>query len=77
MPRQDEELLDDALKLAPARRAELAAALLASLDGPPDADAEAAWGAELERRARRVLDGERRGADWAAVLARLRARRRA
>jgi putative addiction module component (TIGR02574 family) len=46
-----EKLLEDALKLTLSERAELAAELLASLDGAPDADAEAAWAAEIERRA--------------------------
>jgi hypothetical protein len=51
-----EKLLEDALKLALSERAELAAELLASLDGAPDADAEAAWAAEIERRAARAVN---------------------
>ena len=43
-------LLADALQLDLKTRADLAAELLASLDGPPDADAEQAWAAEIERR---------------------------
>jgi hypothetical protein len=43
-------VLADALRLDTDARAELAAELLASLDGPADADAEAAWDAEIERR---------------------------
>jgi putative addiction module component (TIGR02574 family) len=44
--------LDDALELPVAERAELAADLLASLDGESDPDVDAAWAAEIERRAR-------------------------
>jgi hypothetical protein len=48
------ELLHDALALSAHDRAELAAELLASLDGLPDTDAEGAWCEEIEQRARRV-----------------------
>ena len=43
-------VLADALRLDDDARAELAAELLASLDGPADADAETAWDTEIERR---------------------------
>ena len=43
-------VLADALRLDDDARAELAAELLASLDGPADHDAERAWDAEIERR---------------------------
>jgi putative addiction module component (TIGR02574 family) len=43
-------LLTDALQLDVKTRADLVAELLASLDGPADADAEQAWAAEIERR---------------------------
>jgi uncharacterized protein (DUF1778 family) len=42
-------VLADALRLDLDARAELAAELLASLDGPADPDAEAAWAAEIQR----------------------------
>ena len=51
-------VLADALRLAPEARAELAAELLASLDGPADADAEAAWNIEIERRIEAIESGE-------------------
>jgi putative addiction module component (TIGR02574 family) len=50
MTKAAEALLADALRLSPEVRAELAAELLASLDGPADPDAEAAWASEVERR---------------------------
>jgi len=55
------DVLHDALALSAEDRAELAAEILASLDGPADVGAEAAWLEEIERRARRVLSGESSG----------------
>lgn len=43
------KVLNDALELSLHERAELAANLLASLDGEPEANVEAAWAAEIER----------------------------
>src|SRR3990172_5330941 len=50
MTKAAEAVLADALRLDVDSRAELAAELLASLDGPADPDAEAAWAVEIERR---------------------------
>ena len=52
-----EAVLADVLRLTPEARAELAAELLASLDGPTDPDAEAAWAAEIERRVDAIETG--------------------
>jgi len=54
MSKAAEKVPQEALKLDLPGRAEVAAELLASLDGAPDADAEAAWTAEIERRAARA-----------------------
>ena len=54
-------VLEEALELSAEDRAELAAELLSSLDGPADADAEAAWLAEIQRRATRAISGESAG----------------
>ncbi len=54
-------------------RATVAAELLASLDeaGAEDpVEVEAAWAAEIEKRARRVLAGESQGIPWEDVRAR-------
>ena len=51
-------------RLEPDARAELAAELLASLDGPADADAEAAWAAEIDRRIEAVEAGSIRLEPW-------------
>jgi putative addiction module component (TIGR02574 family) len=64
-------LLKEALALPDAERAELAAELMASFDGPPDPDVEAAWAAEIERRAAKVLSGESQGVPWDSVRDRI------
>lgn len=65
------KLLSQALRLTLDERAELAADLIASIDGGPDEDADAAWAAEIERRATRALAGESKGRPWREVLDRL------
>jgi len=65
------KLLKSALELELDQRAELAAELLASLDGAPDQDAEAAWAVEIERRAARARSGEDPGRPWAEVRDRI------
>lgn len=69
---QNETLLSIALRLPIDERAELAAELLASLDGEPDADVETAWAKEIERRAQRVLEQGSRGRPWEEVREELR-----
>jgi putative addiction module component (TIGR02574 family) len=49
------KLLHDAMELPLPERAELAADLLASLDGEPEADVEAVWASEIEQRAREAI----------------------
>jgi len=67
-------LLDQALGLPLNQRAELAAALLRSLDGHPDEDVEAAWTAEIQKRVREIDAGTANLDEWPEV--RERARRR-
>ena len=65
-----QELLRDAMALPVKERADLAAELLASLDdaaAEDSAEVEAAWAAEIERRARRVMTGETAGIPWEDV----------
>ena len=66
MSERARKLLQDAMELPLPERAELAADLLASLDGEPDADVEAAWAAEVERRARESPDHD---VPWETVSA--------
>jgi putative addiction module component (TIGR02574 family) len=74
MTNRTEELLAEVLKLPLPERAALAAEVLASMDGEADADVEAAWLAEIERRGRRVLAGESQGIPWEQVSARIEGR---
>ena len=65
-----QELLHEAMALPVKERADLAAELLASLDdatAEDPAEVEAAWAAEIERRARRVMTGETAGIPWEDV----------
>jgi len=67
MTKATERILESALQLDLDQRAELAAELLASLDGAPDEDAESAWAAEIEQRASRARSDEDPGRPWAEV----------
>lgn len=70
-----QDLLRDALALPVEERADLASELLASLEGPGDdpREVQAAWAAEIEQRARRVLSGESAGEPWEDVRRRIEA----
>ena len=50
MTKAAEAVLAEALRLDVKARAEVAAEILASLDGPADPDAESAWADEIRRR---------------------------
>ncbi|MBX3468470.1 MAG: addiction module protein [Planctomycetes bacterium] len=76
MTDRSRELLAEVLRLPLPERAEFAAEVLASIDGEDDADAEAAWLAEIERRGRRVLSGQSQGRPWEEVRARIEGRLR-
>jgi putative addiction module component (TIGR02574 family) len=58
MTRAAEKLKAEILRLAESDRAELAQLLIESLDAEVDADAEAAWDAELDRRVQRQEEGK-------------------
>lgn len=64
-----EALLDSALKLPSEDRARIAAELIASLDGIPEAGVEEAWDAEVDRRIEQADRGEVELTDWNAVKA--------
>jgi putative addiction module component (TIGR02574 family) len=67
MTSRAQDVLRDALALPLDERADVAAELLASLDDAAmerPADVEAAWAAEIERRARRALANESGGIPW-------------
>jgi len=75
-----DEVFSTALSLPLRERAELAHALLVSLHDEEeeasgaDAEVEAAWAAEIERRARAVEDGTATLVEWDTVRARIEAR---
>ena len=73
MGKMAQKVLDEALQLDLVERAEIAAELIASLDGERDDDAEAAWAAEIERRASRARTGEDGGRPWSEARAAARA----
>ena len=68
------DIFDAALGLPEAERLDLASRLLASVEAPADADWDAAWLRELDRREQEVRDGGAPGSEWSEVRARIRAR---
>ena len=71
MPKTANDVLADALRLEPDSRAEVASELLASLDGPTDPDADAAWDAEIERRIEAIEAGAIGLEPWSEVKRRI------
>jgi len=64
-------VLADALRLDDDARANLAAELLASLDGPADAEAEHAWDVEISRRIEAIESGAMPLEPWDNVRRRI------
>jgi putative addiction module component (TIGR02574 family) len=71
MTKAAEAVLADALRLDLDGRAEVAAELLASLDGPSDPGAEAAWAVEIERRVAAIEAGTVKLEAWDDVKRRI------
>ena len=71
MTKPANQVLTEALALTPEERVELAAELLASVDGPADPDWEPAWQSELDRRAAASDASSTPPAEWAEVRARV------
>jgi putative addiction module component (TIGR02574 family) len=65
------KILQDVLALPEDERLELASDIIASVDGPRDADWDAAWLAELDRRTKAAEDRGESGSDWTDVRARI------
>jgi putative addiction module component (TIGR02574 family) len=70
------DLYREAVELSESERAELAGLLLESLQTAPDADVEAAWAEEIERRVRDIDEGRVKTIPWEQVRAELQARLR-
>ena len=64
-------VLAEALRLDLQSRAELAAELLGSIEGPSDPDAEAAWHGEIERRVAAIEAGTEHLEPWENVRRRI------
>jgi Putative addiction module component len=64
-------VLAEALRLDERARAEVAAELLASLDGPADSDADVEWAAEIERRVASIESGAAVLEPWEDVKRRI------
>jgi putative addiction module component (TIGR02574 family) len=64
-------VLAEALRLDEEARAELAAELLASLDGPADPTADAEWAKEIERRVASIESGKATLEPWDSLRRRL------
>jgi putative addiction module component (TIGR02574 family) len=60
-------VLNAALHLPEPDQVELAAELLAHLEGDVDEDVDAAWAAEIERRTREIEQGLVKPVPWSAV----------
>ena len=71
MTKATESVLADALRLNAKARAELAAELLASLDGPADPDAATAWERETQRRVNALEAGTEKLESWASTKLRI------
>jgi putative addiction module component (TIGR02574 family) len=71
MTKGAEAVLADALRLDLDARAQVATEILASLDGPADANAEAAWAVEIERRVAAIEAGTVKLEPWEDVKRRV------
>jgi putative addiction module component (TIGR02574 family) len=71
MTKATESVLTDALRLDAKARAELAAELLASLDGPADPDAATAWDKEIQRRVNALEAGTEKLESWESAKRRI------
>ena len=60
-------ILNAALRLPEPDRVELATELLAHLEGASEAEVDAAWAAEIERRTREIDRGMVKPIPWSAV----------
>lgn len=69
-----DKVRSEALRLSETDRAELAHSLVESLDGPPDADAESVWDAEILRRLAEIDSGTAELIDREELRRRMRAR---
>ena len=72
MTDKSQAIVEQALKLSPTERAEVAEKLIVSLDEVPDADVEQAWHEEIQKRLQQIECGEVELIDSDTVIAELR-----
>jgi putative addiction module component (TIGR02574 family) len=72
MTDKSQAIVEQALKLSPTERAEVAEKLIVSLDEVPDTDVEQAWQEEIQKRLRQIDRGEVTTIPWEEVQRRLR-----
>ena len=72
MTDKTQAIVEQALKLSPTERAEVAEQLIASLDEVPDTDVEQAWQEEIQKRLHQIEHGEVELIDSDTVMAELR-----
>jgi len=72
MTEKSQVVLEEALKLTPTERAEVAEQLIASLDEAPETDVEQAWQEEIQKRLQQIERGEVKTIPWEEVQKRLR-----
>lgn len=77
MARAIAEIEEEIRRLSPHAQERLLHVLLEELDGPPDADAEAAWLEEIQRRSRELDEGSVKTVPADEVFAKLRRRLKA
>jgi putative addiction module component (TIGR02574 family) len=67
MKKDAKAILEQALKLPPKARAEIAGSLLLTLDYHIDEEGDAAWREELTKRVREVKSGQAQMIPWSEV----------
>lgn len=72
MTEKTQAIVEQALKLSPSERADVAEQLLVSLDDAVDSDVEKAWQEEVQQRLQQVERGEVKTIPWEEVQRRLR-----
>ncbi|MDO9120025.1 MAG: addiction module protein [Nitrospira sp.] len=72
MTDKSQAIVEQALKLSPTERAEVAEKLIVSLDEAPDIDVEQAWQEEIQQRLQQIERGEVKTIPWEEVQRRLR-----
>lgn len=77
MKQSAKKILHAALGLPEPERVKVAEELLATLDGKPQKDADAAWAEEIERRTGEIEHGNVKPAPWSKVKNSARRRARA